>query len=152
MAAIQCTQAEMEQRARTEIERRNQRNDINQMMAVAFAQCSAEGKFLELTHPIADWETNVFGTLHGGLIALLLDATMAIASRAYTGDQMTPTLDIHVNFLRPVPKGELVRTRATIVHVGRSVIQINGELWIEERSNLCAAADAIFYRADQNKK
>ena len=118
------------------------------MMTLVFAQCSAEEKYVELTHQMADWETNVFGTLHGGLIAFLLDATMAIACRAYTGDHATPTLDIHVNFLRPVKQGELVQTRATIVHVGRRVVRLSAELWTESRARLCATSDATFYRAD----
>lgn len=151
MAAIRCTQEEMEERARQELERRNQRSDINQMMTVEFAGCSAQERYLELSHQMAQWEINVIGTMHGGLIAFLLDATMAIACRAYTGDQVTPTLDIHVNFLRPVRQGSSVQTRGTITHVGRRIVNLTAELWSESRDKLCATASATFYRADPPK-
>ena len=146
-----CTQPEMEQRARDELERRRQRQDINQMVALAFQSCSAEGRFLELSHQMADWELNVMGTMQGGLLSFLLDANMAIACRAYTGDRMTPTLDIHVNFLRPVKQGATVYTRATVLHVGRSVVNLSAELWTEDRERLCATATAVFFRADSQK-
>lgn len=149
MAAINCTQEEMEQRACAELSQRNQRDDINRMMKVSFSQCSAKDCFLELSHQPENWETNIFGTLHGGLIAFLLDATMAITCRAYTGDRFTPTLDIQVRFLRPVHQESLVYTRATILHAGRNVIQLTAELWEEDRTRLCASASASFYRADK---
>lgn len=152
MAGVHCTQAEMEQRARAELERRNQRSDINQMMAVSFVRCSAAEHYLELNHQMADWEVNVMGTMHGGLISFLLDATMAITCRAYTGDQVTPTLDIHVNFLRPVKQGAAVCSRATVVHVGRSIVSLTAELWTESRERLCATASATFFRVDKPKE
>lgn len=148
MAAKQCTQEEMVQRAQRELERRNQRSDINRMMLVTFVQCSAEEKYVELCHQMEEWEINVIGTMHGGLISFLLDATMAITCRTYTGDQTTPTLDIHVNFLRPVRQGSSVYTRGTITHVGRRIVNLTAELWTGSRDKLCATASATFYRAD----
>ena len=149
--AIQCTQEEMEQRARAEVMRRSQCNDINQMMGLAFDRCSANERSLELHHQMADWELNVLGTMHGGLITFLLDASMGIISRAYTNDQMTPTLDIHVNFLRPVKQGATVHVRSHVVRVGRNVINLTAELWTESQDHLCATASATFFRADSAK-
>lgn len=141
----------MTRRAAEELARRNQRSDINRMMAVTFSRCSAEERYLELLHQMAEWEINVIGTMHGGLISFLLDATMAITCRAYTGDQVTPTLDIHVNFLRPVQQGSTVRTRAYVTHVGRRIVNLTAELWTENRNRLCATASAVFYRSDPAK-
>ena len=95
-----------------------------------------------------DWEINIYHTMHGGLISLLLDANMAIASRAFTGDKATPTLDIHVNFLRPVKQGEPVHTKAWVIRIGRSTVQLRSELWTTDPNRVCATADAIFFRSD----
>lgn len=148
MSIQPCTQEEMQNRALTELSKRNQRNDINQMMTVQYVDCSAEDGYLELSHQMADWEINIMNTMHGGLISFLLDATMAIASRSYTGDSMTPTLDMSVQFLRAVKAGTTVFTRATITHVGRRIINLNAELWTESRAHLCATASGTFFRAD----
>jgi len=151
MAGTHCTQLEMEQRVMAELERRNQRSDINQMMRLSFAGCSAAERCLELKHQVADWEANTMGTMHGGLISFLLDATMAIACRAYTGDQLTPTLDIHINFLRPVKQDAVVCSRAVVIHAGRSIVNLTAELWTESRDRLSATASAAFFRADRPK-
>ncbi len=146
--AVHFTQEELEQRIRTELEKRDQRSDINQMMKVEFIGCSAAEQTLELFHPMEDWEINIYHTMHGGLISLLLDANMAIASRAFTGDKATPTLDIHVNFLRPVKQGEPVHTKAWVIRIGRSTVQLRSELWTTDPNRVCATADAIFFRSD----
>lgn len=143
-----CTQPELESRVLAELARRNAREDINQMMQLQFVQCSADEGSVELLHPMQDWEINIYGTMHGGLIALILDATMAVTCRSWTGDRATPTLDIHVNFLRPVKQGEPVHTKAYVVHAGRSVVQLRAELWTSDPAKTCASADAVFFRSD----
>ena len=150
MAVIQCTQTEMEQRVRAELMRRSQRDDINRVMAITFDRCSAAERCWECHHQISDWDLNVFDTMHGGLITFLLDTAMGILCRAYTGDHVAPTLDIHVNFLRPVTRGATVYVKATIARVGRKVIHLNAELWTENRDCTCAMASATFFRSDNS--
>lgn len=151
MARSVCTQQEMQTRAANELYKRNQRNDINQMMTVSYVDCSAEARTLELIHQMADWEINIMNTMHGGLISFLLDATMAITSRAYTGDSMTPTLDMNVQFLRAVKAGAEVHTKATISHVGRSIINLTALLWTDDVTQPCATASGTFFRADSRQ-
>lgn len=142
------TQQELEQRVLAELASRNQRTGINQMMRLEYVSCSAEEQTVELLHPMADWEINIYGTLHGGLTSLLLDAVMAISCRVFTGDKAAPTLDIHVNFIRPVRQREVVHIKAWVVHIGRSTVQLRAELWVSDHKKTCAAADAIFFRTD----
>ena len=146
MAEFQCTQEEMERRAIAEVERRSRHHDINEMMAVSYCACSADERTLELCHQVAGWEVNVMGSMHGGLFTFLLDATMAIVSRAYTGDEITPTMDIHVSFLRPVRQGDVAHMKARIDYVGRHMIHLTAELRTEQSGQLCASAAANFYR------
>ena len=141
----------MEERARAEIERRKGRDDINRMMPIELVHCSAEERYLEVSHQLSDWELNFMDTMHGGLITFLLDTTMAITSRAYTGDQITPTLNLQVSFLRPVRKGSVITTRATITHVGRRVINLTAQLWTDHPDQPCATASGTFYRPDPVK-
>lgn len=64
---------------------------------------------------------NPMGTLHGGLLGDLADLAMGIAyaSRLDDGASFT-TLELTVNFLRPVWSGRLTAT-GRLVHGGRSV-------------------------------
>lgn len=64
---------------------------------------------------------NPMGTLHGGILCDLSDAAMGFAysSTLEDGESFT-TLELKINFLRPVWKGTL-RAEAKLVKGGRSV-------------------------------
>ncbi|MGA2673090.1 MAG: PaaI family thioesterase [Terracidiphilus sp.] len=53
------------------------------------------------------------GCLHGGIIATLLDETMSKATRAR--GLSTMTRHIEVDYLRPVPSGELIRLQGRVI-------------------------------------
>jgi uncharacterized protein (TIGR00369 family) len=76
---------------------------------VAFA-CDAQARF-----------ANPMGTVHGGIIATLLDSALGCAVQSVLdAGQAYTTLGLEVKYLRPVAvdAGEL-RAEATIVHAGR---------------------------------
>lgn len=148
MGSEPCTQETFQARLEAELARRRSRNDINQMMQLDLTGCDAQTRTVTFLHPAEDWEVNIYGTLHGGLISLLLDASMAVTCRAWTVDKATPTLDIHVNFISPAKQGLPVHTQACVVHAGRNIVQMRAELWTGDFARLCATADANFYRAD----
>lgn len=85
---------------------------------VAFA-CEAQPRF-----------ANPMGTVHGGIIATLLDSALACAvlSVLPSGTAYT-TLGLEVKYLRSVPldAGELVAT-GTVVHAGRRQATAEGRL------------------------
>ncbi len=59
------------------------------------------------------------GTVHGGILCDLADATMGIAFMSTLhGCQSATTTELKINFLRPVWKGRLVAV-ARVVHRGR---------------------------------
>ena len=64
---------------------------------------------------------NPMGTLHGGVLCDIADAAMGMAYAGTLNDGETfATLELKINFLRPVWKARL-RATATVVHRGRSV-------------------------------
>ncbi|GIW86232.1 MAG: hypothetical protein KatS3mg108_0556 [Isosphaeraceae bacterium] len=82
------------------------------------------------------------GIVHGGVIAALLDACqgMAAASVAPAGHDVL-TVQLNVNFIRPVPLGEFVEARGQILHAGRRTAVTRGEV-TTSTGNLVAAASA----------
>lgn len=141
-----CTQEEMERRVMEELRQRSLREDINRMMALSYQDCCAKDGTVMLCHRMAAWERNVMDTMHGGLITFLLDAAMAIACRACTGDRAMPTMDLYVSFLRPVWGGEAICVEGRVEHVGRRTIHASARLWTGGGERLCAAASANFCR------
>lgn len=73
---------------------------------------------------------NPFGTVHGGIIATVLDSAMGMAALTTMPEGASaPTFGLEVKFLRPVATdaGHL-RAEGVVVHSGRRVVIAEGRL------------------------
>lgn len=71
---------------------------------------------------------NPAGDVQGGLLAAMLDDTLGPALVATLGEgEWAPTIDLHVQFLRPAKPGTL-HGRGRVVRRGRDVAFLAGEL------------------------
>lgn len=80
--------------------------------------------------PASQWFCTGFGTFYGGITAHLLDGAIntAVTTTLPAGSSFG-TLDLKVNFLRPVtPDGRDLVARAEVVHRGRTVAVTTAEL------------------------
>jgi len=82
---------------------------------------------------------NPMGTLHGGVLCDVADAAMGIAfsSNLDEGESFT-TLELKINFLKPIWKARLVAT-GRVVKQGRTVGLVECDI-IDEKGNLVARA------------
>jgi uncharacterized protein (TIGR00369 family) len=87
---------------------------------------------------------NPMGTLHGGVLCDLADAAMGVAYRSTLapGDSFT-TLELKINFLRPVWKAEL-RAEARVVG-GKTVGLVECDV-LDPRGRLVARASSTCLR------
>ena len=89
----------------------------------------AEGSF-SVSFPASMWWTIASGAFYGGTVALFLDYVMhgAIHSTLPAGTSWG-TLDLKVNFLRPVsPDGSELRASAKTIHRGKRIAVTSAEL------------------------
>ena len=83
---------------------------------------------IEVAFQAGNQFANPVGAIQGGFLAAMLDDTLAPALVATLAeDQFAPTLDLHVQFLRPARPGRLLG-RGRIVQRGRDVCFLAGEL------------------------
>ena len=77
----------------------------------------------------ARWEfTNPAGYIQGGFLAAMLDDTMGPAVFAMTeGRSYSPTIDMHVSFLKPARPGRLVG-EGRVVQLGKSIAFVEATL------------------------
>jgi uncharacterized protein (TIGR00369 family) len=69
------------------------------------------------------------GIVHGGAIASLIDSAMAFATLSLLEPgQRTTTVDLTVNFLRPISSGKAT-ARAKVVRAGRRIIVLSAEVF-----------------------
>jgi uncharacterized protein (TIGR00369 family) len=79
--------------------------------------------------------------IQGGFLAAMLDDTLGSALVAtLPPDQFAPTLDLHVQFLRPARPGRL-HGHGRVVQRGRQICFLPGEL-TDARGGLVATATA----------
>ena len=76
------------------------------------------------TMPATAWHTSPGGTVYGGLIAFFVDTVLTGAfSTMLSPDEVTASLDLRVQFLRPThPDGRKLTAQAEVVHRGRTFI------------------------------
>ncbi|WP_433015375.1 acyl-CoA thioesterase [Kribbella sp. CA-294648] len=79
---------------------------------------------LSLSHLTAQHETNLLGTIHGGVVMTLVDsAAGVVAARHSGGPAVTASMDEMV-FLVPVRVGDVVHFTAQVNWTGRSSMEI----------------------------
>jgi uncharacterized protein (TIGR00369 family) len=94
----------------------------------------AEAEF----HAVAQ-HANPMGTLHGGILCDLTDATMGVAfASTLQLDESFTTLELKINFLRPVWTG-LLKAEADVVSRGRTVGLVECKV-VDEKQRLVARA------------
>ncbi|MGI9155577.1 MAG: PaaI family thioesterase [Marmoricola sp.] len=86
---------------------------------------------------------NLMGNVQGGFVAAMLDAAASSALMATLGpDELAPTLELNVSYLRPVPVGRLVG-RGRVVHRGGTIGFLAGELYDEDGQVLATATATV---------
>ncbi|MFH0244077.1 acyl-CoA thioesterase [Streptomyces sp. HK10] len=108
-----------------------------------------------LSHIMTGNDTNLLGTVHGGVIMKLVDdAAGAVAGRHSAGPAVTASMDEMV-FLEPVRVGDLVHVKAQVNWTGRSSMEVGvrvlAERWNESTpATQVASAYLVFTAVDEN--
>ncbi len=82
---------------------------------------------------MSEHDTNLYGTIHGGVVMKLIDdAAAAAAARHADGPAVTVSVD-RMTFLAPVRAGDLLSVHAELERAGRTsmtaVVRVTSERW-----------------------
>lgn len=94
------------------------RISFNQHLGFRLTRVYKDGVALECA--IEPHKLNLLGTLHGGVTATLIDAAAGIAIIGFLGGRPATTVELKVNYLRPVTHGK-VHARSRIIKLGRTL-------------------------------
>ncbi len=87
-----------------------------------------EGKAVFRLSARRDKHANPMGTIHGGILCDIADGAMGMACASLLElDESFTTLELKINFLRPVLDTEL-EARARVVHAGKSMVYLECDL------------------------
>ena len=92
---------------------------------------------------VSERHLNPNGVVHGGALFTLVDTAMGASLMQRLDDgEICATLQISMNFLRPVVYGGVVECEARVVNKGRRFANVRGELYVQEK--LVGTADGNF--------
>lgn len=82
------------------------------------------------TFHASDQLANPFGTVHGGILATVLDSAMGMAALTATPDgATTTTATLEVKYVHPVATDAgVLRAEGVVVHAGRRMVTAEGRL------------------------
>lgn len=112
---------------------------------------------ITLSHIMSAHDTNLLGTVHGGVVMKLVDdAAGAVAARHSEGPAVTGAMD-EMAFLEPVRVGDLLMVKAQVNWVGRTSMEVGvrvmAERWNESGSaKQVASAYLVFVAVDAEGK
>jgi acyl-CoA thioesterase len=116
------------------------RMPFNRLLDFRVSRVYKDGLTLELE--FGETMTNVLGTLHGGVTATLVDASIGMAVIGSQGGRPATTVELSVNYLRPHSSGK-VRARARLLKVGRTLAFGVAEVK-DEHGHLIASGSATY--------
>lgn len=123
---------------------------VNRKIGYKIESCDFEKKELTLCFETEDWMMNPGGVLHGGMISTMFDICMGITALSVSGF-FTPTVNLSVSFLSPVPNHDRLIITAHATRVGRTFIQLTAQAVSTLNKELSATATGIFFCGNQEK-
>lgn len=105
-----------------------------------------ENRKAELIETLLPKDTNSYGNIFGGVIMSIMDKTAGVACWRYSRKRVVTACAQRISFHTPIEVGEVVYSRATIIHVGRSSMEVEVEVEAENVMDgaLRRAASGLF--------
>ncbi len=103
------------------------------------------GKRISLAFPVREFQTNPVGTLQGGILASFFDDAFGSLSFASLRKPCV-SIDMTVNFIRPIKPGASVIIRAEFKAKGRKLLQLSAEAFVDnEKLAATATSNLMVY-------
>lgn len=105
-----------------------------------------ENRKAELIETLLPKDTNSYGNIFGGVIMSIMDKTAGVVCWRYARKRVVTACAQRITFHTPINVGEVIYSRATIIHVGRSSMEVEVEVETENvmDGNKHLAASGIF--------
>lgn len=94
---------------------------------LALIDCDGPTGSLVFRYQTRPWMANIWGVVHGGVVANLVDTCMGMTCTMQCG-VIVPTISMTVNYSRPVPLNEEVMVRVRTIHCGGTTGQMSAEI------------------------
>jgi uncharacterized protein (TIGR00369 family) len=105
------------------------------------------GRNITLAFPVGEFQTNPVGTLQGGILSSFIDDAFGCLCFASLRKPCV-SIDMTVNFIRPIKLGAFVIVRAEFKAKGRKLLQCSAEAFTgNEKLAATATSNLLVYEA-----
>lgn len=120
---------------------------IGDMMHFQLLECDPEKGDYTMSCQTAPWMRNFAGTLHGGMCATILDQAMGFISYCLKpGEGTAPTVQMEVDYHRPIIPGEDVIVKVHVVTATRSLMNLTAEaMQASHPEKICLSGSGIYF-------
>lgn len=108
-------------------------------------ECDSNARTAHFAYDVSDWGKNPAEILHGGMTASLFDMVMGITGHALSEAQFTPTVQLQVQYLKPVPLNSTLHFGVKITSVTKTLITATAEAWVNDESSVIVATASATY-------
>lgn len=123
------------------------------MLPLADQLARAETRIFKAVFPST---TNHYDTLFGGTTLMLMDEVAFITATRFSRLKMVTVSSDKVDFTHPIPGGTLVELIGNVVHVGRTSLRVQVELFVEqmyaEGRLLAVTGSFTFVAVDEDRR
>ncbi len=140
-------QLHMEESIRAFLDKINaeQADTIIGMLHPRFVECSAEDATVTLAYPAMAWERNPLNVMQGGVVATILDFSIACLA-VYYGGEKAVTVSLQTSYLRGCPIDGTLVVKVKATKAGRTMIHAYSECWEEKTPDkLVATSVGVYY-------
>lgn len=117
---------------------------IDFMMAPILTSCDEKERSITVEFPVLDWQLNVSDIMHGGAIATAFDDAFGVFAHYLNNNKTVVTVNITLNYLKPIPKGDAILITAKATSVGKKLITLSGECRLKSSGLLTNTAFGTF--------
>jgi len=87
--------------------------------------------------------TNVYRTLHGGMFAFIADEVIGVAIYSAGNENQYVSINLTIDFLRPIQLGHAVKVHAYIVRKGRNIVNARCDFYNYEEELVSSASSNL---------
>lgn len=92
--------------------------------------------------------TNPFGTLHGGVMAAMIDDAMGATLIVYGEKVFHVTVNLSVDYFASARAGDVIIAETRVVKKGRQIVNIHADVWNEDKTKLLAKGYSNLIKTD----
>lgn len=145
-AGMEISCQKFSQRLNSETDERGP--SFNVLMKSQYESCDFQKKTLLLSFPVENYMRNPAGVMHGGAMAGAMDIAMGSLTFYFSGEYLTPTINMNVSYERPGIVGKRLFIESTLLSCGKTMAYATAKAWMEgQEDKIVGSAAGTYYTA-----